>query len=98
MLGGEGTSIPGNNNSLAAKLVRRLQGTIVSDTTWGAGPYGGLLLSNGSPTSSSTQAYYWTAVSVSASHAYFLNYRAGNVLPQNYVPKFYGFMLRCVRE
>jgi hypothetical protein len=97
MLGGQGASIPNNNDLLAAKLITRLQATIVSDTTWG-GSYGGLLNNAGAPTYNGERAHYWSSTSFSASVAYYLVYNAGYVLPQANSNKLYGFRLRCVRE
>jgi uncharacterized protein (TIGR02145 family) len=67
----------------------------VSD--WG-GAYGGYCHSDGSLDYQGSDAYYWSQSETSATYGYYLSFSTdGNVHPQDFNYKNYGFLLRCVR-
>jgi hypothetical protein len=45
----------------------------------------------------SSNALYWPSTENSSNYAYYLYYLSGNVYPQNYTHKYFGFQIRCVK-
>jgi hypothetical protein len=75
--------------------------TLVSNTTastlvseWG---YGGTCVSSGTLYAQDGAAYYWSSTEYDSGCVYELGYGSSDVNPQNYVGKYYGQQVRCVK-
>jgi uncharacterized protein (TIGR02145 family) len=66
-------------------------------TTWG-GVYCGLCYWDGSLVNQGLVAFYWSQSEFNASNGFFMYFGTdGNIHPQNWLNKYFGYSLRCVR-